>query len=47
VTVPAKIQEWPIVSVLEFEVVTFRNCLQTNPIIKSSNVQQTTAAASV
>lgn len=48
-TVPAEIQEWPIVGVLEFEVVTFCNCLQTSPvIIKLSAVKQTiTAAASV
>lgn len=29
-TVPAEIQEWPVVGILEFEVITFSNCLQTN-----------------
>lgn len=33
VTVPAEIQERPVVGVLDFEVVTFCNCLQTNPLI--------------
>lgn len=49
VTVPAEIQEWPIVGVLEFEVVTLCNCLQTNPVIinLSAVKQTTTAAASV
>lgn len=45
-TIPAEIQEGPIVGVLEFEVITFCNCLQTNPvIIKLPAAKQTTTAS--
>lgn len=47
--VPAEVQDRPAGGVLEFEVVTFCNCLQTNAvIIKLSVVKEAnTAAASI